>query len=68
MDGVELIRETKTKAREEDEAHKDALARRPETLQVEVERAYRDLAGAYGHMKHGRALIDIPGNSRYRVR
>ncbi len=59
MEGVELITETKQKAREEYEAYKDALEERPQVLHAEIERAYRDLAGAYGHMKHGRALIDI---------
>ncbi len=59
MDGITEIRASKQEAQKEYEAYKDALAKRPQVLHVEIEQAYRDLAGAYGHMRHGRALIDV---------
>lgn len=59
MDGITEIRASKQEAQKEYEAYKDALEKRPQVLHAEIEQAYRDLAGAYGHMRHGRAIIDV---------
>ncbi len=59
MEGIELIRESRQKAAEEYKAYKAALSTRMDNVNAEVETAYRDLMSVYGHMRHGRALIDI---------
>lgn len=53
----------KEKAKEEYQAYKSALETHFVSVQTEaqaeVEVAYRDLMSAYGHLRHGRSLIDL---------